>query len=162
MTRVRRDTTGLKWILNAARLCALDPAALTAPPRCAVFDPWRGNYTECRWGSDDYRVPWEATGVDDTKLFAWPGRGLWALTGRRPPRPRGGGKGWCPQPVVWQQFLVQLAREGEDVDLGAWAYAPRGLLPGVRWAEPGVATEGGGGKTAAAAGKKRKGTPVPK
>jgi hypothetical protein len=29
-----------------------------------------------------WKVPWEAWGVDDTKLFRWPGRGVWALTGR--------------------------------------------------------------------------------
>lgn len=51
--------------------------------RCHAFDPWRGQYgVQCRWGSDTWKVPWEAWGVDDTKLFVWPGRGLWAITGR--------------------------------------------------------------------------------
>jgi hypothetical protein len=51
--------------------------------RCADFDPWRGSYgDQCRWGSPSWKVPWEAWGVDDTKLFRWPGRGVWALTGR--------------------------------------------------------------------------------
>jgi hypothetical protein len=51
--------------------------------RCTDFDPWRGSYgDQCRWGSPSWKVPWEAWGVDDTKLFRWPGRGVWALTGR--------------------------------------------------------------------------------
>jgi hypothetical protein len=132
-TRIKYDSTGLKWIVNRAHLCAADPARLAAPARCSPFDPWRGNYTECRWGSDEYKVPWEATGVDDTKLFRWPGRGLWSITGRRPPRPAGG-KAWCRQPVVWRQFVVQLAREGEDVDVARWDVAPRETPPGVEWA----------------------------
>ncbi len=106
------------------------------PRRCAPFDPWRGNYTECRWqGSAPPKQPdWEATGVDDTNLFAWPGRGLWAITGRRPP-PKQHGSFDCGQPLVWQQFVVQLAAEGEALDVGRFevqgadaASAPAGVV----------------------------------
>jgi hypothetical protein len=53
--------------------------------------------------------------VDDTKLFLWPGQGLWAITGRRP-APAQAGAPWCPQPVVWRQYLFQIAAEGADPD----------------------------------------------
>ena len=159
-TRVRRDAGGLKWIVNRAHLCALPDARAGLARaggawRCAPFDPWRGAHAECRWGSSAYRPPWEATGVDDTKLFLWPGRGVWAITGRRPAPPpeeeerrRAGGNataGWCKQPVVWRQYLIQLAPEGGDIDLTRWAARPPAAPPGVVWAADGDGGGDGGG-----------------
>lgn len=138
---------------------ALPPPPL-APPRrrCVPLDPWgaaapssssfssneSSSYVECRASPSSGRDPWDATGVDDTKLFVWPGRGLWAVTGRRPPAPQVASSfsssspqralaaadskpsRWpperrCPQPVVWRQFLFRLAAEGEPVDLRAFS-----------------------------------------
>jgi hypothetical protein len=210
-TRLRWDTSGLKWIVNRAYLCGfplderaaggggdggnnsssslppslswlpdaeaemaaaeLDAASAAAdgaippppplpPPRrrCVPLDPWspssflsnESSYVECRASPSSGRDPWDATGVDDTKLFAWPGRGLWAVTGRRPPvqvassslssssspqsalvaaaatESKPSSSRWpperrCPQPVVWRQFLFRLAAEGEPVDLAAFS-----------------------------------------
>eukprot|EP00879_Flechtneria_rotunda_P019476 GHRR01020455.1.p1 GENE.GHRR01020455.1~~GHRR01020455.1.p1 ORF type:complete len:204 (+),score=47.20 GHRR01020455.1:1289-1900(+) len=81
-TQLKWDITALKWILNRAYLCQVNLTDWSTV-RCHDFDPWRGAYgAQCRWGSPTWRVPWEAWGVDDTKLFRWPGRGLWAITGR--------------------------------------------------------------------------------
>ncbi len=39
----------------------------------------------CRWSSDVYKQigGTEYTGVDDSRLFVWPGKGLFAITGRK-------------------------------------------------------------------------------
>ncbi len=47
------------------------------------------------------------TGVDDTKLFVWPGRGLFAITGRH--EEAQDPEGECGQ-YNWMQYLVQVRR----------------------------------------------------
>jgi hypothetical protein len=143
----------LSWVAMAeAEIEAemLGDGAVALPParRCVPLDPWAPasaataaaggpstSYVECRATPSSGRDPWDATGVDDTKLFVWPGRGLWAITGRRPPPPphhhparslldssaRFPPSRRCAQPVIWRQFLFQLTPEGEPVDLAAWA-----------------------------------------
>eukprot|EP00878_Enallax_costatus_P006535 GHUV01006852.1.p1 GENE.GHUV01006852.1~~GHUV01006852.1.p1 ORF type:complete len:812 (+),score=281.02 GHUV01006852.1:993-3428(+) len=129
-TSLKWDTMGLKWILNRAYLCQVNVTDWS-PMGCHAFDPWRGEYgTQCRWGSEKWKVPWEASGVDDTKLFKWPSRGLWAITGRRPQKPVD--SIYCRQPVVWQQWLVQLAPEGQQVDPNLFDLPQEGPV-GVTW-----------------------------
>uniref|UniRef100_A0A383V4I4 Uncharacterized protein n=1 Tax=Tetradesmus obliquus TaxID=3088 RepID=A0A383V4I4_TETOB len=131
-TKLKWDDTGMKWIMNRAHLCQLHTTNWSVV-RCSDFDPWRGNYgQQCRWGSASWKVPWEAWGVDDTKLLRWPGRGLWALTGRRPQKPED--SIYCPQPVVWKQWLVQLAEEGQPLNPEPLNH-PAADPPGVTWSE---------------------------
>jgi hypothetical protein len=46
------------------------------------------------------------TGVDDTKLFVWPGRGLFSITGRHDETP-GAADQECSQ-YNWMQYLAQV------------------------------------------------------
>ncbi|WIA44576.1 hypothetical protein OEZ86_007300 [Tetradesmus obliquus] len=144
----------MKWIMNRAHLCQLNTANWSVV-RCSDFDPWRGNYgQQCRWGSASWKVPWEAWGVDDTKLLRWPGRGLWALTGRRPQKPED--SIYCPQPVVWKQWLVQLVEEGQPLNpepLNHSAADP----PGVTWSEKPKSSS----SSSSSSGRRRRLTQVP-
>ncbi len=48
------------------------------------------------------------TGVDDTRLFCWPGRGLYALTGRHDEVAAGSSAGRACGRYNWMQYLVQV------------------------------------------------------
>ena len=48
------------------------------------------------------------TGVDDTKLFVWPGKGLYAITGRHQEVPHNASDPFCKQ-FIWRQYLALVS-----------------------------------------------------
>jgi hypothetical protein len=73
--------------MNAAFICRDDDVNFPQPV-CLRFDPFNGDYRECMWrGLVDTR------GIEDPKLFVWPGRGVYAVFNRKPraPPPRAAG-----------------------------------------------------------------------
>ena len=162
-----------------------DPTFKGGASSCRAFDPWRGRYRECRWGAPGGKAAAVDTrGLEDAKLFAWPGRGVYAIFGRKPEQARGGASGggggasggdrggggggdgdsasqYCPSPVVFVQFLVQVVTE-EGRPRDRWtAVRPRELRAGPFAAElyggdggahSAGATEAAAAKAAGAAG----------
>ena len=72
---------------------------------CRKFDPWRGRFQECLWGSERKVADVDTQGLEDPKLFAWPGRGVYAVFGRKPEAL--GSSPYCRNPV-FVQFIVQV------------------------------------------------------
>jgi hypothetical protein len=67
-------------------------------------------------------------------------RGLYCC--RRPQKPAD--SMYCPQPVVWKQWLVQLAVEGQPLDPKPFDHPPTDP-PGVTWGQkPGSSSSNGG------------------
>jgi len=137
-------------------------AAPRPPPRrrCAPLDPWAPSslpspsspasspsslssssspptYDECR-PSPPRRDPWDATGVDDTKVFAWPGRGLWAITGRRPPAPRAAAAASSSPPPRRRRrsTLAAAAADADAADTNEGGGGDNRWPPGRRCPQP--------------------------
>ncbi len=51
------------------------------------------------------------TGVDDTRLFVWPNKGIYALTGRHAEVPKDANDTSCKQ-FNWMQYLAQVGEAG--------------------------------------------------
>ncbi|GBF90502.1 hypothetical protein Rsub_03498 [Raphidocelis subcapitata] len=143
-----KGVAGRWWWMNAAYLCRDDDVNFSSPV-CLRFDPFKGGYRECMW-----RGMVDTKGIEDPKLFAWPGRGVFAVFNRKPRAPGlppangngGGGLGGggalkapvaaedvlCPADApMLQQWLVAVA---PSPAAGTWALpAPvplRVTLPG--------------------------------
>lgn len=104
MKRVHATT----WWFNQAYICAstrIDFREVT----CLRFDPWNDDFNECLWGSPARKADVDTKGIEDPKLFVWPGAGVYAIFGRKPQRV--GGEAHCPMPVIFKQFLVQVTPE---------------------------------------------------
>lgn len=89
----------------------------------------RRRFQECLWGSERKVADVDTQGVEDPKLFVWPGRGVYAVFGRKPEAL--GASPYCRDPV-FVQFVVQVG----VVFLGA-----RSGLQGSQY----IYSSGGGG-----------------
>jgi hypothetical protein len=114
------------WWFNEAYVCTSarpDFAAVS----CRKFDPWQGKFSECLWGSARKPADVDTTGLEDAKLFYWPGKGVYAVFGRKPEAL--GASPYCVDPV-FVQFLVQVVADGDTAD--AWSIKrPRELKAGA-------------------------------
>lgn len=114
------------WWFNEAYVCTSarpDFAAVS----CRKFDPWQGKFGECLWGNARKPADVDTTGLEDAKLFYWPGKGVYAVFGRKPEAL--GASPYCVDPV-FVQFLVQVVADGDTAD--AWSIKrPRELKAGA-------------------------------
>lgn len=62
-------------------------------------------FQECLWGSERKVADVDTQGVEDPKLFVWPGKGVYAVFGRKPEAL--GASPYCKDPI-FVQFLVQV------------------------------------------------------
>jgi hypothetical protein len=71
---------------------------------CSKLEPWEGTFGECVWsGLVDTR------GIEDPKLFVWPGKGVYAMFGRKPELAQDAASPLCPKDQPWlQQYLMLL------------------------------------------------------
>lgn len=108
--RTERESRDDKsWWLNTIFLCGPDSDAQRLA--CARWDPWataKVNYTECEYTTDIRNGRVDNSGLGDVKLWTWPGRGVYAIFGRKPQRAAAGGSKYCDQLVVYQQFIAQV------------------------------------------------------
>ena len=110
------------WWFNGGYLCRSKDANFSSPS-CTKFDPWLGDFKECLWsGLVDTK------GIEDPKLFVWPGKGLYALFGRKPAAVTSSSSSsqvQAPSPICsmqqpWlQQYLVSIKVQGEA---GPWTF----------------------------------------
>jgi hypothetical protein len=108
------------WWFNGGYICRSKDANFSNPS-CAKFDPWLGGFKECLWsGLVDTK------GIEDPKLFVWPGKGLYALFGRKPAAANSSNSlGQAASPICntnqpWlQQYLVSVMVQGEA---GPWNF----------------------------------------
>ena len=63
-------------------------------------------FQECLWGSERKVADVDTQGVEDPKLFVWPGKGVYAVFGRKPEAL--GASPYCKDPI-FVQFLVQVS-----------------------------------------------------
>jgi hypothetical protein len=61
---------------------ALPHTCLTACISNAPPLPARRRFQECLWGSERKVADVDTQGVEDPKLFVWPGKGVYAVFGR--------------------------------------------------------------------------------
>lgn len=112
-TAYMRSRARTWWWINAAYLCqGSDPSFTTST--CYDYNPFEKNFPECKWGTTKKRASVDTTGVEDPKLFIWPGRGLYAVVGRKPRR--GVDDIYCPETVIFHQFLAQLLKDPQAKD----------------------------------------------
>jgi hypothetical protein len=98
------------WWYNEAYLCTSARPDFSAVS-CRKFDPWHGRFRECLWGNARKAAEVDTTGLEDAKLFVWPGKGVYAVFGRKPEAsPILGASPYCVDPV-FVQFLVQVVAE---------------------------------------------------
>lgn len=95
------------WWFNEAFLCVSTTMEF-GTNTCRDFNPLRSTFNECLWGSAEQVAPVDTQGIEDPKLFVWPGKGLYAIFGSKPER---AGQIHCKQPVIFQQYLAQLLEE---------------------------------------------------
>jgi len=62
-------------------------------------------FHECLWGSERKVAEVDTQGVEDPKLFVWPGKGVYAVFGRKPEAL--GASPYCKDPI-FVQFVVQV------------------------------------------------------
>lgn len=62
-------------------------------------------FQECLWGSEKKVADVDTQGVEDPKLFVWPGKGVYAVFGRKPEAL--GASPYCRDPI-FVQFIVQV------------------------------------------------------
>ncbi|GBF90507.1 hypothetical protein Rsub_03503 [Raphidocelis subcapitata] len=110
----RIDATN--WWFNGAYICT-SAAADFAASSCRSFDPWQGRFQECLWGSERKVAEVDTEGLEDPKLFVWPGRGVYAVFGRKPQAL--GASPFCRDPVFVQFMMQVLSEEGS----GEWTLA---------------------------------------
>lgn len=58
------------------------------------------------WGSERKVADVDTQGVEDPKLFVWPGKGVYAIFGRKPEAL--GSSPYCKDPI-FVQFIVQVS-----------------------------------------------------
>ena len=92
-----------QWF-NDAYIC-MSTSPDFAGVSCRKFDPWQGRFQECLWGSERKAADVDTQGLEDPKLFSWPGRGVYAVFGRKPEAL--GSSPYCRNPV-FVQFIVQV------------------------------------------------------
>lgn len=93
---------------NKAHLCILDAFELTGA-KCAEFDPWQGDFRECTYSPRIVaKLRAETTGIEDLKLFHWPGKGLYGIFGRKPLS--ASPNNTCAF-TIFQQFMVKVSED---------------------------------------------------
>jgi hypothetical protein len=78
---------------------------------CTLFDPWSAShmpYNECIKSQPEPlpRMPKDATGLEDPKLFVWPGRGVYATFNRKPQVAAGAADAHCGNPAFVQYVVT--------------------------------------------------------
>jgi hypothetical protein len=82
------------------------------PLRTHPLRPQIRRFQECLWGSERKPAEVDTQGLEDPKLFVWPGKGVYAVFGRKPEAL--GSSPYCRNPI-FVQFIVQVR--------GGWAAA---------------------------------------
>lgn len=80
--------------------------------RCTNFEPWQEAYHECELDKRVRNGKLDTTGLGDVKVFKWPGRGVYAIFGRKPERVVDGP--FCSDKVVYYQFLAQIRTDSSS------------------------------------------------
>lgn len=111
-TSLMRDVNGTTWWHNSGYLCGGDSLQSLS---CKTFDPWESGFSECLFGSPSQVPKFDMEGIEDPKLFHWPGKGVYALLGRKTPQEPN--HKYCHGHVVFQQYITRLTSEG---NAGPW------------------------------------------
>eukprot|EP00878_Enallax_costatus_P004680 GHUV01004928.1.p1 GENE.GHUV01004928.1~~GHUV01004928.1.p1 ORF type:complete len:402 (+),score=109.70 GHUV01004928.1:2577-3782(+) len=83
-------------------------------------------FQECLWGNERKVADVDTQGVEDPKLFVWPGKGVYAVFGRKPEAL--GASPYCKDPI-FVQFIVQVVAENTN---DQWSiHRPTELKPGA-------------------------------
>ncbi|KAI8469311.1 MAG: hypothetical protein J3K34DRAFT_424307 [Monoraphidium minutum] len=112
------------WWFNDGYICMSMTPEFTSVS-CRKFDPWQGRFAECLWGDEKKVAEVDTQGLEDPKLFVWPGKGVYAVFGRKPEAL--GASPYCRDPI-FVQFIVQVVSEDSADD---WTlHRPRELKLG--------------------------------
>ncbi|WIA35951.1 hypothetical protein OEZ86_004330 [Tetradesmus obliquus] len=98
------------------------------------FDPWAGSRADLPCTVAEHSTGIDVWGPDDTKLLNIPGNGIWAVTYGRP-RLKSPDQIACEcGQLIFQPYLVQLAKNGEPLNPDRFArvtdYLPPQNYPG--------------------------------
>ena len=111
-TAVMQRVNTTNWWLNSAYICR-DSTITFDAATCRPMDPWQGSFKECLWGSEDTVALVDTKGIEDPKLFHWADKGVYAIFGRKPQMSDDGSR-FCANPIIFQQYLVQLFPESDN------------------------------------------------
>lgn len=76
---------------------------------CKPFDPWKTTrHRECEFGMRVRKGKLDTSGLGDVKVWRWPGKGVYAIFGRKPQRES---SSWCEGLVVYHQWIAQVSAD---------------------------------------------------
>ncbi|KAG2437381.1 hypothetical protein HXX76_006033 [Chlamydomonas incerta] len=110
-----RKTKGKTFWVNHLYMCIGELDDLSRL-RCQSYNPWREPYLECEFGTNVRDGKTDTTGLGDVKVWVWPGRGSYAIFGRKPQKAPGAGP-YCGGPVVYDQWIAMIRPEAH---VGEW------------------------------------------
>lgn len=101
---------GKAWWMNSIFMCE---GFAVQNMSCEPFDPWDGNYKDCEYPSYVRGGKIDTSGLGDTKVWYWQGKGVYAIFGRKPKRQGGP---FCKDQLVYQQVIAQVTHESSPND----------------------------------------------
>ncbi|KAG1672134.1 hypothetical protein FOA52_001722 [Chlamydomonas sp. UWO 241] len=101
------------WWINSLRMCEGSVSSSSSSGMqaltCKPYDPWAGKYKECEFDDRVRGGKLDTAGLGDVKVWRWPGRGVYAIFGRKPQR--NGTSVLCNGFVVYHQWIAQIKAE---------------------------------------------------
>ena len=110
------------WWINSVFICQGPSNKDLTGLSCQPYDPWTlplaidassskkttppSPYEECEFTSQVRKGKTDVEGLGDVKVWRWPGRGVFAIFGRKPRRK--GTDRYCRDVIVYHQFLAQV------------------------------------------------------
>ncbi|GFR46647.1 hypothetical protein Agub_g8258 [Astrephomene gubernaculifera] len=104
-----RKAKGKTFWVNHLYVC-LGPHDDLQGLRCQAYNPWQEPYPECEFDERVRGGKVDVTGLGDVKVWRWPGKGVYAIFGRKPQRTLGASP-YCTSKVVYDQWVAQILPE---------------------------------------------------
>eukprot|EP00798_Chlamydomonas_sp_ICE-L_P008750 gene8750-33611_t len=125
---------GKVWWINRLYMCRGKQYSITDGLNCADFNPWPTEYEECEFGHGVRGGKVDTSGLGDVKLWHWPGKGVYAIFGRKPER---GTSKFCKGPIIYHQWVYQVVPDKAALGTDPWHLpAPVPLLPPANHSYP--------------------------
>ncbi|KAJ9516862.1 hypothetical protein V8C86DRAFT_2474351 [Haematococcus lacustris] len=116
----KRETT---WWINSLFLCS---GRSSSNLSCTPFHPWRSRFSECTFDKRVRAGKVDVAGLGDVKLWVWPGKGVYAIFGRKPQRSSKSHS--CTELIVYHQWLAQVRADPLLPASDPWNLAARDPL----------------------------------
>ncbi|GAX76774.1 hypothetical protein CEUSTIGMA_g4220.t1 [Chlamydomonas eustigma] len=113
-TKIKATASGKAIWDNSLYMCEGYQKMGLESLRCNAFDPWKGQYRECDLDKRVRGGKMDMKGLGDVKVWRWPGKGVYAIFGRKPHIRNKSST--CDDLIVYHQWLVQVKTEGSLIN----------------------------------------------